>query len=146
MNSRFKLGVVTLGLAVALVVAALLIPWLKLPADQTTFLVGLLLAGPPEILCVVAVVILGKENFDRLAPRAARNRPVSQLRYYAGLAGCILNGLPLALYAYVPSIMPGGATRIYILVIADLVFVGSLFLVGGEFWEKLRRLFVWEGK
>jgi hypothetical protein len=31
-------------------------------------------------------------------------------------------------------------------VIADLGFILSVFLMGGEFWEKFRRLFIWEGK
>jgi hypothetical protein len=28
----------------------------------------------------------------------------------------------------------------------DLAFVVSVFLMGGEFWEKVRRIFVYEGK
>jgi hypothetical protein len=28
----------------------------------------------------------------------------------------------------------------------DLVFVASVFLMGGEFWDKIRRIFVYEGK
>jgi hypothetical protein len=28
----------------------------------------------------------------------------------------------------------------------DLAFVASVFLVGGEFWEKVRRIFVYDGK
>jgi hypothetical protein len=64
---------------------------------------------------------------------------------YTGLAGWLANGIPLMLYAYAPERLPNGATKMSILLIADIVFVGSLFFAGGEFWEKLRRLFVWEG-
>ena len=110
-----------------------------------------LLAGPAEILCLVAAAVLGKDKYQKLARkvRAAtrRSAPDSQtrrFRYYLGLAGCLFNGIPLTLYAYVPELMPGGSTKSSILVIADLVFFGSLFFAGGEFWEKLRRLFVWE--
>jgi hypothetical protein len=42
--------------------------------------------------------------------------------------------------------MPGGNTRIYILAAMDLAFVASMFLMGGEFWEKVRRIFIYEGK
>lgn len=99
----------------------------------------LFLAGPPEILCLLAAGILGKENYPASSGEASR------FRYYTGLAGCLCNGVPLTLYAYVPELLPGGFTKISILVIADLVFFCSLFFAGGEFWEKLRRLFVWEG-
>lgn len=111
-----------------------------------------LLAGPAEILCLAAAAILGKENYQKLARNVRRSvRPPdsvqcnAKLRYYLGLAGCLFNGVPLALYAYVPGLLPGGVTKVGILVVADLVFFVSLFFAGGEFWEKLRRLFVWEG-
>lgn len=111
-----------------------------------------LLAGPPEILCLVAATILGKEKHEKLAGkvravtrRSSADRQTSRFRYYLGLAGCLFNGVPLTLYAYVPELMPDGSTKASILIIADLVFFGSLFVAGGEFWEKLRRLFVWEG-
>jgi len=110
-----------------------------------------LLAGPAEILCLVAAAILGKEKYHELA-RKVRRHPSGitwqkdRLRYYLGLGGCLFNGVPLALYAYVPELLPGGTTKTGILVIADLVFFVSLFFAGGEFWEKLRRLFIWEGK
>jgi len=111
-----------------------------------------LLAGVAEILCLVAAAILGKEKYQKLARKvrsaARRSAPDSQtsrLRYYLGLGGCLFNGVPLTLYAYAPELLPGGSTKMGILVIADVVFFGSLFFAGGEFWEKLRRLFVWEG-
>ena len=111
-----------------------------------------LLAGPAEILCLVAAAILGKEKHEKLVRKvrppgrhSAPDNRTRRFRYYLGLCGCLFNGIPLTLYAYVPELMPGGSTKVSILVIADLVFFGSLFFAGGEFWEKLRRLFVWEG-
>ena len=110
-----------------------------------------LLAGPAEILCLAAAAILGKENYQKLVRKVRRStRPThavprnSKLRYYVGLAGCLFNGVPLALYAYVPGLLPAGVTKLGILVVADLVFFVSLFCAGGEFWES-SRLFVWEG-
>ena len=110
-----------------------------------------LLAGPAEILCLVAAVILGKDKYQKLTrkvrPKTQHSAPDSRTRrarYYLGLAGCLFNGVPLTLYAYVPELLPAGSTKAGILVIADGVFIFSLFFAGGEFWEKLRRLFVWE--
>jgi len=111
-----------------------------------------LLAGPAEILCLLAAAILGKEKYQKLTRKVRRSarppdavRREARLRYYLGLAGCLFNGVPLTLYAYVPGMLPGGTTKAGILVIADVVFFVSLFCAGGEFWEKLRRIFVWEG-
>ena len=36
--------------------------------------------------------------------------------------------------------------RIYILAGSDLSFIVSMFVMGGEFWEKLRAMFRWDGK
>jgi hypothetical protein len=111
-----------------------------------------LLAGPAELFCLAAAAILGKEKYRKLSRKVRRGARHSEsggrtrrFRYYMGLAGCLFNGVPLTLYAYAPELMPGGTTKLSILVIADLVFFGSLFFAGGEFWEKLRRLFVCEG-
>lgn len=111
----------------------------------------MLLAGTPEILCLAAAMILGKENYTRLARHTRRtlrqpekSKAVSRLRYYTGLTGCLANGIPLILYAYVPERLPDGVTKLGILVCADLIFLASIFFCGGEFWEKLRRLFIWE--
>jgi hypothetical protein len=58
----------------------------------------------------------------------------------------LLSWLPAYIYAYTPAAMPGGSMRIYILAAMDLAFVASVFLMGGEFWEKVRRIFIYEGK
>jgi hypothetical protein len=41
--------------------------------------------------------------------------------------------------------MPDEGIRIYVLAAMDLAFVASVFLMGGEFWEKVRRIFIYEG-
>lgn len=139
----YRAGFALLGLAICLPVAALLFPVFGLPSASSSLLVGLLIAGTPEILCLGAIALLGREGFPKLGGNAAS---ASRLRYYGGLVYCLLNGLPISLYAYAPQWMPEGSTRYIILAAADLGFIFSVFLMGGEFWEKFRRLFIWEGK
>jgi hypothetical protein len=67
-------------------------------------------------------------------------------RYYLGLAIILLSWLPAWVYAYFPAALPAGNARIYLLAAMDLAFVASVFLMGGEFWEKVRRIFIYEGK
>lgn len=136
-------GFALLGLAICLPVAALLFPAFGLPPASSSLPVGLLIVGMPEILCLGGIVLLGREGFPKFGGYAA---PASQLRYYGGLVYCLLNGLPISLYAYAPQWMPGGPARYIILAAADLGFIFSVFLMGGEFWEKFRRLFIWENK
>ena len=145
---RVRLGLVLLAAAVVLPVAALLFPLVGLPSAASNLAVSLLVAGAPEILCLVAVALLGRAGFDalggRTVPRSAASVREEKVRYYGALLYCGLNTLPIALYAYVPAVMPGGTAKLVILAVTDLGFVLSVLLAGGQFWEKVRRLFVFE--
>jgi hypothetical protein len=149
-NWRFVAGVSVLGLSMLLPLAALVVPFLGLPVTT-----GLIAApgGAPEVLMLLAVALLGRQNFDRIVGAAKKflfttffSTPVSRGRYHAGLAICLLSFIPLYVAGYMPSWMPADNGRIAILAAADLAFIFSFFIMGGEFWEKFRRLFVWEGK
>ena len=151
-NTRLICGRAVLALAILLPLAALLIGFTNLLGDNSREWVGMLINGPSEVLCLFAAGILGNEYYVRASPKIRRMlrlpdpaARVSRLRYNCGLAGCLFNALPLYLYAYFPDMMPTGSTKYFAMVIADLVFLGSLFFAGGELWEKIRRVFVWEG-
>ena len=150
---RFYAGMAAMVLAVVMPLAAVFVPVLGLPTAQSAVLAGILLAGGPEVLCILAVALLGKDTFKYFAHKATNafrravfERPASKTRYYAGLAIILLSWLPAYVYAYFPAAMPGGNARIYVLAGMDLAFVASVFLMGGEFWEKVRRIFIYEGK
>lgn len=147
-RGQVRLGFVLLAAAVVLPVAALLFPLVGLPAASSHLGVSLLVAGAPEVLCLVAIALLGRAGFDalggRAVPRSAASVRVAKARYYGAIVYCGLNTLPIALYAYAPAVMPGGTTKLVILAATDLGFVLSVLLAGGQFWEKFRRLFVFE--
>ncbi|HEY5814358.1 MAG TPA: transporter suffix domain-containing protein [Terrimicrobiaceae bacterium] len=150
---RFYLGMTALGLSIILPVFAIFVPFLGLSVAQSALVAGLLIAGGPEVMALVAVALLGKQTFRYLLHRIKSffrakllEQPVSKARYFSGLAVSIASWIPLYLYGYLPAIMPGENMRIYILAAADLSFVASMFVMGGEFWEKVRKIFIWEGK
>jgi hypothetical protein len=150
---RFYSGVTAIVLAVVMPLCAFLVPMLGLPTAQSAVLVGVLVAGGPEVLCILAVALLGKDTFQyfthqakRVFRRALLDAPASMGRYYIGLAIMLVSWLPAYLYAYFPASLPSGYARIYILAGMDLAFVASVFLMGPEFWEKVRRIFIYEGK
>jgi len=151
-NWRFFAGVTALILALVLPLSAFLVPLFGLPSGQAALISGFLLAGAPEILILLAVALLGKENYDRIV-RSAKGfffttffeKPVSRLRYSIGLTIFCLSIVPLYLVGYATSWMPTGNAKLFLLAGADLACIISVFVMGGEFWGKFRRLFVWEG-
>jgi hypothetical protein len=150
---RFYAGITAMVLAVVMPLCALVVPMLGLSTTQSALLAGVLLAGGPEVLCILAVALLGKDTFRYFTHRvmtalrrAVIDQPASKARYYTGLVVILLSWLPAYIYAYAPTLMPGGDARIYVLAAMDLAFVVSVFLMGGEFWEKVRRIFVYEGR
>ena len=54
--------------------------------------------------------------------------------------------MPAYVLAYFPELMPAGNGTIYALVTIDLAFVASVCAMGPEFWKKMRRVFVYEGR
>jgi hypothetical protein len=118
--------------------------------ELKTVLSGLLLLGIPELFTLAAVAILGKSGFDylkgalfgllrRLAPPDA----VGLTRYRVGLLMFVLPLLFAWISTYVPNHIPGFASNpVVFAVTGDLMFFSSLFVLGGDFWDKFRALFV----
>jgi hypothetical protein len=120
-----------------------------LPA-QWTLLFGMLYVSVPKFLIVVAIVALGKEGFlairDRIAGGAAAVAParaVGRGRYALGL---LMFWLPLAkvwALPYMSIALPEStmALRRWDF-LTDIVLMASFFVLGGDFWDKQRALFV----
>jgi hypothetical protein len=149
---RLYAGIAAMVLAFILPVFVVVIPFLGLPSEWSVLLTAGLFVGGPETLTLVAVALLGKETLRYFTYKIKKGlwgivmeRPVSKVQYYFGLALFLASVLPLYIYGYLPGLLPEGE-RTYILVAADLTFIISIFIMGGEFWEKLQRILVWEGK
>ena len=69
---------------------------------------------------------------------------VSLTRYRIGLVMFVLPVLFGWLGPYGAHHIPGYEThRFVVCLIGDLMFVASLFVLGGDFWDKVRALFIW---
>jgi len=111
---RFYLGLACLALSLILPLFGLLVARLPLSLAAKATIIGLLTVGGPELLGILAVVCLGKENLlrikQKLMARLRRLRPhspVSRTRYRVGL---VMFRLPLILtkvMAYAPPVAPG---------------------------------------
>ena len=49
--------------------------------------------------------------------------------------------------AYAPQWLPDHSPlRLYVNLAADFIFLSGLFVLGGDFWDKLRGLFVYDAR
>jgi hypothetical protein len=117
-------------------------------------LIGILTVGVPEVLAIVAIALLGRQVFDRLKDKVfsclkkmAPQGSVSRMRYRIGLILFIVPFIPNYIMGYAPHLLPdNSSSRLYVNIGADLCFFTSLFVLGGDFWDKLKALFIFDAK
>jgi hypothetical protein len=103
---------------------------------------------------IIGISVMGKVSYYFLIEhlkihykRIIEPRPVSRLRYNIGLFMFTLPFVPSYVVAYAPHLLPELASwRVYVNIFFDLVFLSSLFVLGGDFWDKLRALFTYSAK
>ena len=147
---RFPAGVALffVGLACPLLIPSVVAS--DLSAGWKTALSGLLGVGIPDVFTVAAVGVMGKDGFDALKQRAfgllRRVAPpdhVGPIRYRIGLVMFV--GPIIFAWAgpYLRPMLPWlvGPSRATA-VAGDIVFVASFLVLGGDFWDKIRALFV----
>ncbi len=147
---RLALGAVIFGLGVICPVFVPLVIATSLPPAWKTGLSGALVLGGPELFTLAAAAVLGRSGFVylqgrlfALLRRAAPPDHVSPLRYRVGLVMFSLPLLEAWLVPYLLPFLPGYADHVlWAHVAGDVMFVASIFVLGGEFWDKLRALFV----
>ena len=131
-----------------------LIIWFEWPEAWTVAISGLLLFGIPEICLIGAVAIMGKAGLDYfkklLCEFLKKHGPpdqVSETRYRVGLVMFVLPLLLGFCAPYAAHLVPVLQSHpVVIALIGDLMLVCSVFVLGGNFWDKLRALFVREAE
>ncbi|MEZ5084286.1 MAG: hypothetical protein R2750_12700 [Bacteroidales bacterium] len=114
-----------------------------------TLISGLLGFGIPELFMIIAAGILGKAGFQYikrlfrvLFRRYGPPGKVSKTRYIIGLVLFFIPIFTALLLPYFFNLSPVFYKNyILISVILDGMLVISLFVLGGDFWDKLRGLF-----
>ena len=121
-----------------------------LPVAWKTILSGLLLLGIPELFMLITVAILGKDGYQFLKQKVLgflkKHGPpeqVSPLRYRIGL---VMFSIPFILAWLLPYAESHfhflDDIQLYLNIGGDVLLLISLFVLGGEFWEKIRALFI----
>jgi len=149
---RMRLALVLWLGGFALPLAIPLVARLPLPVATKTAFAGLLIFGLPQLLTIIAIV--GKSGFHYLMARlfgaAKKLGPpvhVSRRRYRIGL---VMLFLPLAVSLFEPYtavlVVSEHVPRWVYGAVEDSLFLTSFFVLGGEFWDKVKALFIYEAR
>lgn len=151
---RLKLGVVLLGLSIALPMLGLpLVAATGLSGTTMATVSGVMLVGA-EVLGILAVAVMGKSGYAYIKNRVfgflkqyGPPADVSRSRYTIGL---VMFAMPVVfgwLAPYAADLIPGYQRNEFTYaIVGDLLLLVSLFVLGGDFWDKLRALFIHEAK
>jgi len=146
---RFKVG---LGIIALTFLVWLLVP-LAAVTNATASIVAAVTGGifiANKLLLLLAIAIMGKAGFRELkrttfgyVSALAPSATVGPIRYRIGLVMFCLPLISAILEPYVDTIWPGLWPSSWILeLVGDAMLIASLFVLGGNFWDKLRALFV----
>ena len=146
---RFKLGIALFALAFLLWLLVPLAAALGVPAVRIAGLTGTVFIAN-KLIFLAVIGVMGKSGFQQLkrmlfgyvkglAPEAA----VGPARYRVGLVMFCLPLVSAWLEPYVDSLWPGLRPNLWqFQLLGDVMFVASFFVLGGNFWAKIRALFV----
>ncbi len=151
---RFRLGIGFFVFGWCMPLFIPLVAASDLSTEWKAVVSGLLAVGGPEVMSLVSIAFLGKAGFNyikarlfALFKRAAPPEQVSRMRYRFGILIWVLLILFGYFVAYAPDAIPGyEENRIAMNLVADAFFVASFFILGGDFWDKFRALFIYEAK
>ncbi len=146
---RVKVGFAIFVASIGWPVLLPVLPLLGFNGTAATAFTGIMVVVA-EVMILVGAAIAGKEGFAYIKARVfgflksyAPPKNVSRVRYTIGL---VMFVLPLLLgwaWPYFGQHIPGleGHPLAYVFA-GDALLLISLFVLGGDFWDKLRSLFV----
>ena len=147
---RLKIGAGLFGLSILLPVAGVpLVAWFDFSRSVTATVTGGLLVSA-EVMGLAAVAVLGKSGYAYIKKRAlgflkqyGPPNKVSPLRYKIGLVMFLAPILFGWASIYTARWVPGFENKPFFYAVGgDLMLLSSLFVLGGDFWDKIRSLFI----
>jgi len=169
-NWRYRLGLTLFFGAFPIFFATpVVIPMLGLSAGESAALIGGILLAV-EVLWFASIPLLGKEGFKAVKQRTfgwfkLSSAPVSRPRHQFGvtlLLGSILLDVLLNLIMVGTDLLASGADAptmqlfglsfseqatvyVSIQILTTVGIVAALFILGADFWERLKTAFEWQG-
>ena len=146
---RFKVGVALFALMILLWFLIPIEAALQMPAS-TIAATTAAIAIANKVILLAAIAVMGKAGFQELKGRAfghvrhlAPAATVSPTRYAVGLVMFCVPLLQGLLETWASHIAPQVVkNRLWVDLAMDAMLIASVFVLGGNFWDKLRALFV----
>ncbi len=148
---RLKLGVAIFLLSIVVpIVGVPVVAAFGLSATMTASISGVLLASA-EVFGILAVAVMGKPGYLYVKnlvfgflKQYGPPKEVSRFRYRIGLVMFCVPILFGWLSLYAADMIPGFThDPLPYAIGGDLLLLASLFVLGGNFWDKIRSLFVY---
>lgn len=148
---RFKLGIAIICLIAGSWLTVPILAAAGAPGTRIAALTGILFISN-KVLLILVIAVMGKSGFQQL--KRSLFGYVSNLAPSADLEigparhkfGVVLFCIPLIasfLEPYIDTIWPGLRPNFWQAQLAgDTMFVASFFILGGNFWDKMRGLFI----
>lgn len=148
---RLKLGISIICLMLLLWLLVPLAAAADVPGARIAALTGALFIVN-KVLLLLVIAVMGKAGFLELKQRVfshvsgyatSADIEVSPARHRIGMLMFCLPLISSFLEPYVDALAPGLRPNSWALqLLGDVLLVGSFFVLGGNFWEKLRALFI----
>ncbi len=151
---RMGVAMVLIALSLGSALFVPLVASLDLPTETKATISGLLVLGIPQVLMLLAIALVGKSGFRFLKTRIlgavmklGPPQTVGPTRYRIGLVLFVLPLLLAFASPYAGALAPElGTPGLAVGAVGDLMLLVSLFVLGGDFWDKLRSLFVYQAR
>ena len=163
---RYKVGLFLIVVGHLILLAGLLAPMVGAGAG----IVGAMVVGG-EIIGLTSIVFLGKEGFLAIKSKvfaflkSGYSGPVSQTRHRIGILLLLANVVTtylMMLYAWdafaastpqgpAPAVwgldLEGQGSLVFWMFLAgELSFLAAIYVLGADWWEKFRNIFIWSGQ
>ncbi len=158
-NWKYYLGIILFIYSFIPYIATGLIFFFKVPIGQLIALIGGFLTSA-EIAFAISIVLLGKPFIQIMKAKFKgffkRQKvphvpvPISKWRHYTGITIILLSFIPDLLIIILLSlgqlnIETGSMLILIIMLTGTTLFIGGLFVMGSDFWDRLQKLFKWQG-
>jgi len=146
---RIKTGFIIFITSIVWPVLLPILPLIGISSQYLTTFAGVMIVAS-EVMLVTAAAIAGKDGFAYIKQRIfgllrsyGPPQSVSATRYTIGLVMFMMPLLFAFLAPYLGRYIPALDThRMGFAVAGDLLLLVALFVLGGDFWDKLRSLFL----
>lgn len=152
---KYYLGLSLFIYSLVPILVLAILPFMGMSLSEMGTLAVVFLASG-EVAFYASAVLLGKPFLAALKAKCAAwfrcdatpPQPVSRTRHRLGVWLLITSFLPYyAVLVYLLFFVPDNATIHFLawsMVAGEVLGMVSLFVLGGQFWERLKRLFQWQ--